>query len=56
MWSGARKHLAESRPAFSALLARIEADPRVAAGVGQALAEGPGLSMEHLILRVDMAP
>ncbi|HEX2541933.1 MAG TPA: glutathione S-transferase [Caldimonas sp.] len=31
MWSGARKHLAESRPAFSALLARIEADPRVAA-------------------------
>ena len=31
MWSGARKALARSRPAFSALLARIEADPRVAA-------------------------
>jgi GST-like protein len=30
MWSGARKHLAGSRPAFTALLARIEADPRVA--------------------------
>ncbi|MEP6740407.1 MAG: glutathione S-transferase [Caldimonas sp.] len=29
-WSGARKHLETSRPAFSALLARIEADPRVA--------------------------
>jgi len=31
MWSGARKALAQSRPAFSALLGRIEADPRVAA-------------------------
>jgi len=31
MWSGARKALATSRPDFSALLARIEADPRVAA-------------------------
>jgi len=31
MWSGARKTLAQSRPAFSGLLARIEADPRVAA-------------------------
>lgn len=31
MWDGARKHLAVSRPAFSVLLARIEADPRVAA-------------------------
>ena len=30
MWSGARAHLQTSRPAFSALLARIEADPRVA--------------------------
>ena len=30
MWSGSRKHLAASRPAFSALLARIEADPRIA--------------------------
>lgn len=30
MWSGARKHLAASRPGFTALLARIEADPRVA--------------------------
>ena len=30
-WSGARKALAKSRPDFSALLARIEADPRVAA-------------------------
>jgi GST-like protein len=29
-WSGARKHLAQSRPAFSALLARIESEPRVA--------------------------
>ena len=31
MWSGARKVLAASRPEFSKLLARIEADPRVAA-------------------------
>jgi GST-like protein len=30
MWSGARQALAASRPGFSALLARIEADPRVA--------------------------
>ena len=30
-WSGARQALAASRPGFSALLARIEADPRVAA-------------------------
>ena len=30
-WSGARKALAASRPEFSALLARIEAEPRVAA-------------------------
>ena len=30
MWSGARKALATSRPGFSGLLARIEADPRVA--------------------------
>ena len=30
MWSGSRKALAASRPAFSALLGRIEADPRVA--------------------------
>ena len=30
-WSGARKHLATARPAFSALLARIENEPRVAA-------------------------
>jgi len=29
-WSGSRKHLAASRPAFHALLATIEADPRVA--------------------------
>ena len=29
-WSGSRKHLAASRPAFSALLARIESEPRVA--------------------------
>jgi GST-like protein len=29
-WSGARKHLAKSRPAFAALLARIEQDTRVA--------------------------
>ena len=30
-WSGARTHLAALRPAFSALLARIGADPRIAA-------------------------
>ncbi len=30
-WSGARKSLVESRPAFAALLARIDADPRIAA-------------------------
>jgi len=30
-WSGARPHLKASRPAFSALLARVEADPVVAA-------------------------
>ncbi|MDQ2928734.1 MAG: glutathione S-transferase family protein [Caldimonas sp.] len=30
-WSGARQALAASRPEFSALLARIEADPRIAA-------------------------
>lgn len=30
-WSGARAHLAESRPAFRALLDRIDADPRIAA-------------------------
>ena len=29
-WSGSRKHLAKARPEFSALLARIEAEPRVA--------------------------
>ncbi len=29
-WSGSRKHLATARPAFSALLARIENEPRVA--------------------------
>jgi GST-like protein len=29
-WSGSRKHLAIARPAFSALLARIEGEPRVA--------------------------
>jgi len=29
-WSGTRAHLASSRPAFSALLARIEADPVLA--------------------------
>ena len=29
-WSGARKALADSRPAFAALLARIDADPRIA--------------------------
>jgi GST-like protein len=29
-WSGSRKHLAASRPSFSALLAKIEGDPRVA--------------------------
>ena len=29
-WSGSRKHLATARPPFSALLARIESEPRVA--------------------------
>jgi GST-like protein len=29
-WSGSRKHLAKARPDFSALLARIENEPRVA--------------------------
>lgn len=29
-WSGSRQYLATARPAFAALLARIEADPRVA--------------------------
>ena len=29
-WSGSRKHLATARPAFSALLARIESEPRMA--------------------------
>jgi GST-like protein len=29
-WSGSRKHLSTARPAFSALLARIESEPRVA--------------------------
>jgi GST-like protein len=29
-WSGSRKHLAASRPRFSAVLATIESDPRVA--------------------------
>jgi len=29
-WSGARKHLAQSRPAFHGLLTKIEADPVVA--------------------------
>ena len=29
-WSGARKALADSRPQFAALLARIDADPRIA--------------------------
>ena len=29
-WSGSRKHLAAARPQFSALLARIEGEPRVA--------------------------
>lgn len=29
-WSGARAHLAHARPAFSALLARVEAEPRIA--------------------------
>jgi GST-like protein len=29
-WSGARKHLAQARPEYSALLARIESEPRVA--------------------------
>lgn len=30
MWSGARQHLQSSRPAFSALLARVQADSRIA--------------------------
>ena len=30
MWSGARKHLEASRPAFFALMKAVEADPRIA--------------------------
>ena len=30
MWSGARKHLAASRPGLFALLKRVESDPRIA--------------------------
>jgi GST-like protein len=30
-WSGARQHLASSRPALSALVQKIENDPRIAA-------------------------
>ena len=30
-WSGTRAHVAESRPAFSALFARVDAEPRIAA-------------------------
>jgi GST-like protein len=30
-WSGARQHLAKSRPAFSASLHKVETDPRIAA-------------------------
>jgi len=29
-WSGARAHLAAERPAFYALIERVEADPRIA--------------------------
>ena len=29
-WSGARAHLKDKRPAFHAMLERIEADPRIA--------------------------
>jgi GST-like protein len=29
-WDGGRKHLAESRPEFHALISRVEADPRIA--------------------------
>jgi len=34
-WSGSRKHLAQSRPAFHALLERIEADPIVGAVIAR---------------------
>ena len=34
-WSGSRAHLAAARPAFHALLQKIEADPRVAAVFAQ---------------------
>ena len=30
-WSGTRQHLADARPALSALFARVESDPRIAA-------------------------
>ena len=30
-WSGTRAHLEESRPAFHAMLEKVEADPRIAA-------------------------
>jgi GST-like protein len=40
-WSGARKHLARQRPAFHAMLERIEADPRVASVIERHWGAGP---------------
>ena len=40
-WSGARKHLAKQRPAFHALLERIEAQPAVAAVIDRHWGAGP---------------
>ncbi len=40
-WSGTRKHLAKQRPAFHAMLERIEADPAVAAVIERHWGAGP---------------
>jgi GST-like protein len=40
-WSGARKHLTKQRPAFHALLERIEAHPQVAPVIGRHWGAGP---------------
>jgi GST-like protein len=43
-WSGARKHLAKQRPAFHALLERIEAQPTVAPVIERHWGAGPVIS------------
>ncbi len=40
-WSGARKHLAKQRPAFHALLERIEAHPSIAPVIARHWGAGP---------------